>query len=386
MDPGAPVPGPAAARRRRGAAAGRRAVPADRRRPLAAARRSRGRADLDGRWPASRPTRPNRSCWPCCAATACRPTCWRSSRRCPARSSARRCRSRTRTLSRRVAAGLELLEGLRVVARGWDLRERPFWRPSVDPAFLLGQLRVGANDRLLPGGRQFWTPRLRRRRRRAARRRGPVGVGGSGAGLGRMARVADSGTPRRPSSRCATSRRCSRPGGSPAPTESQAAAAATILRGYARYPQLLRVLDRMGVDDVARLAALVRRADGLAQASADWRGHAAIVRWQSALVFLDHMRLLGAIDRDELDRALDALAAPDQASASRGTRVRALLAGLGVGSGRRRSAVASRRGRAGGAADAQPARRRPSRHVGRAGLPHRLRRRRARPDCARPRP
>ncbi len=112
---------------------------------------------------------------------------------------------------------------------------------------------------------------------------------------------------------------------------SQAAAAATILRGYARYPQLLRVLDRMGVDDVARLAALVRRADGLAQASADWRGHAAIVRWQSALVFLDHMRLLGAIDRDELDRALDALAAPDQPSASRGTRVRALLAGLGVG-------------------------------------------------------
>src|SRR6185436_9454305 len=85
---------------------------------------------------------------------------------------------------------------------------------------------------------------------------------------------------------------------------SQAAAAATLLRGYARYPQLLRVLDRMGVDDVARLA---------------------------ALVLLDHMRLLGAIDRDELDRALDALAAPDQPSASRGTRVRALLAGLGVG-------------------------------------------------------
>ena len=61
-------------------------------------------------------------------------------------------------MSRRVAAGTELLDGLRVVARGWDLRERPFWRPSVDPAFLLGQLRVGANDRLLlPGGRLFWT-------------------------------------------------------------------------------------------------------------------------------------------------------------------------------------------------------------------------------------
>ena len=140
-----------------------------------------------------------------------------------------------------------------------------------------------------------------------------------------------SGSPRRPISRCATSRCCSPHAGSPRADASQAAAVATILRGYARYPQLLRVLDRLGVDDVARLAALVHRADGLAQAAADWRGHAAMVRWQSALVFLDHMTRLGAVDRDELHRALDALAAPEPASASRGTRVRALLAGLGVG-------------------------------------------------------
>ena len=122
-------------------------------------------------------------------------------------------------VGRRVAAGLELLDGLRIVARGWDLRERPFWRPSADPAFLLGQLRVGANDRLLlPGGRLFWTlvfgdggvvPRD------AAAR---VGVGRSDAGLGGMARVADLDRARRPISRCATSRCCSRHGGSRRPT------------------------------------------------------------------------------------------------------------------------------------------------------------------------
>jgi hypothetical protein len=233
-------------------------------------------------------------------------------------------------VSRRVAAGLELLDGLRVVARGWDLRERPFWRPSVDPAFLLGQLRVGANDRLLPGGRLFWTlvfgdggvvPR------EAAARSAwddptPVSAGWLVSRIW-IAPPADQST--RYEQVLFAARWLAAADG------SHAAAVATILRGYARYPQLLRVLDRLGVDDVALLAALVHRADGLAQAAADWRGHAAMVRWQSALVFLDHMTRLGAVDREELQRALDALAAPEPASASRGTRVRALVAGLGVG-------------------------------------------------------
>ena len=167
---------------------------------------------------------------------------------------------------------------------------------------------------------------------------------------------------------------------------AHADAVATILRGYARYPQLLRVLDRVGVEDVARLDALVRRADGLAHAAADWRGHAAIVRWQSALVFLDHMTRLGAIERDELIARSTRWRRRSRRRPRAAPRVRALLTGLGDRRRRRRSAVASGRGRAGGAADAQPARRGPSRHVGRAGLSHRRRRRRARPDRACPRP
>ena len=231
--------------------------------------------------------------------------------------------------SRRVGAGVELLEGLRVVARGWDLRERPFWRPSVDPAFLLGQLRVGANDRLLPGGRLFWTlvfgDGALAPRDSAARSAWddptPVSAGWLVSRIW-LAALADQSM--RYEQVLFASRWFA------AADASQAAAVATILRGYARYPQLLRVLDRLGIDDVARLAALVHRADGLAQAAADWRGHAAMVRWQSALVFVDHMARLGAIDRDELHRALDALAAPEPVSASRGTRLRALVAGLGV--------------------------------------------------------
>ena len=233
-------------------------------------------------------------------------------------------------VSRRVAAGLELLDGLRVVGRGWDLRERPFWRPSVDPALLLAQLRVVGNDRLLPGGRLFWTlvfgdgglaPRDGAARS-AWDDPTPVSAGWL------IARVWI-GMPAEQSIRYEQVLFGNR--WLAAAPASQADAAATILRGYARYPQLLRVLDRLDVDDVGRLAALVRRADALTQAGTDWRGHAAVMRWQSALVFLDYMARLGALDRDELERALDALAAPEPASDSPGTRVRALVAALGVG-------------------------------------------------------
>ena len=190
VDPGASGAGPAAVRRRRGAAAGRRAVPADRRRPLAAARRARGRADLAGR--GRRHVRRARTAAAGPAARRRPARLHAGGRRHAVRRAAARgavARGRGREPPCRAPA-LELLEGLRVVARGWDLRERPFWRPSVDPAFLLGQLRVGANDRLLPGGRLFWTLVFGDGARRAARGRGPVGVGRSDAGLGRMARVA----------------------------------------------------------------------------------------------------------------------------------------------------------------------------------------------------
>jgi hypothetical protein len=178
-------------------------------------------------------------------------------------------------VSRRVGAGVELLEGLRIVARGWDLRTRPFWRPSADPAFLLGQLRVGANDRLLPGGRQFWTLVFGEGHgvvphdgaaRAAWDDPTPVSAGWL---VSRIWLAAPADQAMRYEQALFASRWLAAADG------AQAAAVATILRGYARYPQLLRVLDRMGVDDVARLDALVRRADGLAQAAADWRGHAA---------------------------------------------------------------------------------------------------------------
>jgi hypothetical protein len=235
------------------------------------------------------------------------------------------------TDARRVAAGTELLDALRLATRGWRIRDRPFWRPSCDPAFLLRQLRVGADGRLaLPGGQAFWAlvfgdgdlirPELDVRAAFAD----PVPAS-PGWIVERIWAASPGEQPIRYEQVLFASRVL-------ATTDASAAASvATVLRGYARYPQLLRVLDRMGVDEVRRLAALVRKADGLNRDADDWRGHAAIVRWQSVLAYLDHLLRFGGLTRDERDRALDVLADPGAASASRGTRVRALLTGLGPG-------------------------------------------------------
>ncbi len=235
---------------------------------------------------------------------------------------------------RRIAAGRELLDGVRTATRGWDVRQRPFWRPSVDPAFLLAQMRLDEAGRpRLPGGRLFWTlifgdgPLAPRPDAASAAwaDQTPVSVGFL---LPRIWLVAPAEQAIRYEQVLFASRRLAGAGA------EQAVDVATVVRGYPRFPQLLRVLDRLEVDDVARLAALVRRAEALRAAATEWRGHAAVVRWQSALVFLDYMLRLGAIDRDELTRALDVLARSQEAAApspSRGTRIRALLAALGAG-------------------------------------------------------
>ena len=51
------------------------------------------------------------------------------------------------------------------------------------------------------------------------------------------------------------------------------------VRAYARFPELLRTLERMGVSDPALVASIVRRASALPVATGGWRARAAIVQW-----------------------------------------------------------------------------------------------------------
>ena len=225
---------------------------------------------------------------------------------------------------RRIAAGLELLDGVRAASRAWPLRERPFSRPAHDPAFLLAQVPVAATGSLaLPGSRGFWSlvfgagplePRDEEARA-AWRDATPVSAGSI---VERVWLTSPADQAIRYEQVLFAVRHLA------GIDASHAAAAATVLRGYGRFPQLLRVLDRLGVDDPARLAALVRRADALTQ-SGDWRSRAALVRWQAVLAILDYMARLGSLEPADRDRALAVLAdAGAGPGVSRGARLRSL--------------------------------------------------------------
>ena len=344
VDPGAPGPGPAAARRRCRAAAGRGAVPAHRRRPLAAAGRARGGADLAGAWPASRPTRPSRCCWPCCAATAAA-RLHAGGRRHAVRpsSSARCCRSRDADVSRRVGAGA------RAARRPARRRAR------------LGPSRAAV---LAAVGRSGVPPRpAAASARTTGCCRAAACSGRSSSATARSCRA----KPRR-GPRGTIRRRCRRAG------SCRASGIAAPADQSMRYEQVLfasrwlaggrRGAGGRGGDDPARLRALPAaparpRSPGASTTSpasprwcsapTAWRRPpptgAATRRWCAGRARSSSSITWRASARStatSCDRALDALAAPEPASASRGTRVRALLAGLGVGARRRRSAVACR--------------------------------------------
>ena len=172
--------------------------------------------------------------------------------------------------------------------------------------------------------------RLRRRRGRAARRRGPVGVGRPRARARPDGSCRGSGPPHRPISRSATSRRCSRRDGS-GRRRGARDAVATILRGYARYPQLLRVLDRLGVETSrASRARPPRRRPGAAASR--------LARPRRDRALAERARLPRPHDAPRRDRARRAASRPRRAGGA-GARRRPRAApacgrcstGLGIG-------------------------------------------------------
>jgi hypothetical protein len=217
----------------------------------------------------------------------------------------------------RVAAGRALLDALRPATEFWAPGARPFWRPAIDPSLMLYLLPVDAQGRLaIPGGRKLWemafdegelTPAAADADE-AWRDRTPV----SAAWL--TERVGDGGRADqtiRYEQVLFASRHLTR-----APA-SQAVAVVSVLRGYARFPQLFRVLERIGVADAAQLAAMARQAAALSAAGHGWRARAARLQWQCLIVLLDRAARTGAVTADDVRRAIDELAAmPADAAAA----------------------------------------------------------------------
>ena len=168
----------------------------------------------------------------------------------------------------------------------WTPGERPFWRPADRSRADARALHVDAQGRLaLPGGRKLWelvfgegelTP-TPDKARDAWRR--------SDAGVDRLAHWRGLGMRRRADQAIALrSRCCSRRADLTGAPASRRVAVVSALWGYGRFPQLFRVLERIGVADAARLAAMVRQAVALSAPAAG--APVRRIQWQSLVIVL----------------------------------------------------------------------------------------------------
>jgi hypothetical protein len=234
-----------------------------------------------------------------------------------------------RTPGDSVSAARGLLSVTRVALAPWRAGERPFWRPSPDPALLLAQIAVSEGRMQLPAGRQFWE---------AALADGYVAIpedtaralwgGAEPVEPAWLIEQVFSGSQARQSVKYEQVLFGARMFAGA--TEEAAGDVLIAVRAYARFPELLRTLERMQVSDPALVASVVRRAAALPNAADGWRARAAIVQWQSAV-----MLLLRTAERSTPGReapaphVLGELSRVDASSARSNATLRWLVAWLG---------------------------------------------------------
>ena len=221
----------------------------------------------------------------------------------------------------RIDAARRLHDAVRGVSPSWSPGGRPFLRPLIDPVLLLRQLRVVADGGIeLPGDRTFWervfdggdTPTAATRARAVSR---PLSFDW-------LIERTSVGTTTERRTRYEQLLYAARH--FPATTPREEPMALAVLRGYARFPQLLRELERLGRIDRDILAAAVQAAHALDAIRDEGRRLVALAQWQGALGILGRIDRAGTMTSESRDAALRAWAAvrPDAEGRLRGAIVR----------------------------------------------------------------
>jgi hypothetical protein len=217
----------------------------------------------------------------------------------------------TGDVASRTAAARRMLAVFERVATGWDILERPFWRPSLDPALLVSDLAIDAGGvPHVPGTAAFWTlvfgddsPLDR-----DIRERGGI-AGGAPADFTRLCEQIFTGGQaviRTPYQQVLfASRRIA----SLTPDLARDAVAAT--RAAAQYPALIAALERARITALPVYAAAARRAAALASIDDDRRAALTLTQFQGALAIVGRALARGSIDQPHAAAAIAALAAID---------------------------------------------------------------------------
>ena len=210
----------------------------------------------------------------------------------------------------RVSALRRVLAAFGRVISGWDVTDRPFWRPMLDPVMLASDLRTAENGApILPGTAAFWSA---------------VFSGGDADRQTTAEAVSTlvSGPPVEFAWMCEqiftggqtvirapyyltlfASRQIA------AVTAANAAAALAALRGAMQYPALAGTIERMHVSDLEVYAAAAQAARMLSEIDDDGRARTAHAQFQGALAVIARAAARGSISSDRAAKLVATLSA-----------------------------------------------------------------------------
>lgn len=200
-----------------------------------------------------------------------------------------------------VAGARRLMQAMRGGSVDWIPRQRPFWRPTLDPAWLLMQVPADARGLRLPGTPQAWS-HLLAGRMPAAATRGDDGARLSASWL--VEHVLRGPTHRR---RVAwdqvlwTSRLLEAQGHDEVALDHDVA---EVVAAFPAYPQLMLTLERLGVRERETLRASVaaaRDVTPLRRTKGTTTDRAGLVRLQAGLMLLVHAQRNGTVDSAAID-------------------------------------------------------------------------------------
>jgi hypothetical protein len=202
------------------------------------------------------------------------------------------------TEAQRVERLRELLNVFESAAPEWQVPERPFVRPALDPSLVLSLVwATGSGTVAGPADRRVWDAIFREgaldpiNAAASAEHADPDSRRIELAWLARRISLVPHGVGRR---RLETFLFAQRVFPEPPPDDEMLLGA---LRGAAAFPALALTLERIGIANASAYAAAARSAAALnAIRSADWR-RVSIAEFQSALAIVDRAARMGGIDR-----------------------------------------------------------------------------------------
>jgi len=200
------------------------------------------------------------------------------------------------------------------VSVGWKPDERPFWRPSLDPALLVSALRLDAGGRpVLPGTRRFWTAvfaeadptPLRQGRNDEA----PALAEGEPATLAWLCEQVFKGAPvvhRRPYQQVLfASRILDRV------TPQTARDSVDAVRAAGTYPALVAALERAGIREVAVFASAGRKAAEISTIDDHTTAARALGQFQGMLALITRAVFRGSVSPVSASQLVASLSAVD---------------------------------------------------------------------------